>query len=315
MSITIGMGISLYLNKKVFQIPPLKSIQAFVQVAHSGSIVNASEVLNITSSAVSHHIASLEKYLGKRLFNRTGRGVSLTAAGEQYLRETAGALNNIGIATERVMSNEEQQCLRIHSAPSFGLLWLLSRLDKFRVANPDLQLNLSCSYESLHFSRDKIDIDIRHGYNTWSTLDVKTIKNESVMVLASPEFLAKNTISCVEDLLNCELILSETTLIKWNQWFAYNDISISNKNFALSFDRSYMSLEAACLGLGVALESNILAQDYLEQKKLVSVFDYSLNIPVNAHHLVFPHNHAKHDRVKRFLNWISEELSAFDIQI
>ncbi|QIQ21367.1 LysR substrate-binding domain-containing protein [Zophobihabitans entericus] len=303
------------LNKKVFQIPPIKSIQAFVQVAHCGSIVNASEILNITSSAVSHHIASLEKYLGKRLFNRTGKGVTLTVVGEQYLRETAGALNNIGIATERVMSNEEQQCLRIHSSPSFGLLWLLSRLDKFRTANPDLQLNLSCSYEALHFSRDKIDVDIRHGYNTWSTLDVKTIKNESVMVLASPEFLTKHRIKQPSDLLDCELIRSETTLVQWNQWFAYNDISMSNKNFALSFDRSYMSLEAACLGLGVALESNILAQEYLKQNKLVPVFESSLNIPVNAHHLVFPHNHAKHDRVKRFLNWIQAELAVSDIQI
>ncbi len=58
-------------------------------------------------------------------------------------------------------------------AESFGLLWLMPRLDKFRQAWPALKISLTCSYESIQFSRDNIDIDIRHGLSQWPTLLVK----------------------------------------------------------------------------------------------------------------------------------------------
>ncbi len=48
-------------------------------------------------------------------------------------------------------------------------------LNKFR-RPPELKISLTCSYESIQFSRDNIDIDIRHGLSQWPTLVVKTIK-------------------------------------------------------------------------------------------------------------------------------------------
>ncbi len=74
-----------------------------------------------------------------------------------------------------MINDIHQDYLRIHSAPSFGLLWLMPRLDKFRrVAG--VKISLTCSYESIQFSRDNIDIDIRHGLSQWPTLLVRTIK-------------------------------------------------------------------------------------------------------------------------------------------
>ena len=105
-------------------------------------------------------------------------------------------------------------------SPSFGLLWLMPRLEQFRQSHPDIQLNLSCSYESLHFSRDKIDVDIRHGMPNWPSFEVRTVRNEKIAVLASPKLLQQRPIRTVADLLDCNLILSEATLIKWPQLFA-----------------------------------------------------------------------------------------------
>lgn len=64
-------------------------------------------------------------------------------------------------------------------------------------------------------------------------------------------------------LLDCNLVLSEATLINWPQLFAQHGLSRPEKPYTLSFDRSYMTLEAASHGLGFALESTLLAQDYL----------------------------------------------------
>lgn len=295
-------------GNKPLQLPPLKAIQAFEQAARFGNVARAAEQLNLTPSAVSHQIANLEALIGRPLFLRSAKGVQLTPAGEQYLREVSGLLQNLASATERAGSAVGFDCLRLHSAPSFGLLWLLPRLELFRLSHPDIQINLSCSYESLHFGRNQIDLDIRHGYPNWPSLEVRTIRHEQATVLASPALLARQPIAQPADLLGHNLILSEAALVQWPQWFAQQGVSLPQAPYALSFDRSYMSLEAASHGYGLALESSLLAQDYIERRQLQPVFGAERASPVSAHHLVFPRGHAELPRVRRFLDWMQGQL-------
>lgn len=289
-------------------LPPLKAIQAFEQTARFGNVARAAEVLDLTPSAVSHQLAKLEGMIGRQLFVRAARGVSLTPVGEQYLKEVSGILHSLAVATERAASDVSLDCLRLHSSPSFGLLWLMPRLEAFRASHPDIQINLSCSYESLHFSRDKIDVDIRHGLPNWPSYEVRTVRNETFAVLTSPKLLAQRPVRDAADLLECDLILSEATLLKWPQWFAQHGLARPERPYALSFDRSYMSLEAASHGLGFALESTLLAQKYLAAGTLVEVAPESLSAAVAAHHLVFPKAHSSFPRVRRFLAWMESEL-------
>jgi len=289
-------------------LPPLKAIQAFEQTARFGNVARAAEVLDLTPSAVSHQLAKLEGMIGRQLFVRAARGVSLTPVGEQYLKEVSGILHSLAVATERAASDVSLDCLRLHSSPSFGLLWLMPRLEAFRASHPDIQINLSCSYESLHFSRDKIDVDIRHGLPNWPSYEVRTVRNETFAVLTSPKLLAQRPARGAADLLECDLILSEATLLKWPQWFAQHGLARPERPYALSFDRSYMSLEAASHGLGFALESTLLAQKYLAAGTLVEVAPESLSAAVAAHHLVYPKAHSSFPRVRRFLAWMESEL-------
>lgn len=289
-------------------IPPLRALQAFEQTARFGNVARAAEVLDLTPSAVSHQLAKLESLIGRQLFTRAARGVTLTPVGEQYLKEISGLLHSLAVATERAASDQSLDCLRLHSSPSFGLLWLMPRLEAFRASHPGIQINLSCSYESLHFSRDKIDVDIRHGTPNWPSYEVRTVRNETYAVLASPKLLASRPIDRADDLLGEDLILSEATLLKWPQWFAQHGLARPEKPYALSFDRSYMSLEAASHGLGFALESTLLAQKYLAAGSLVEVAPEALTAPVAAHHLVYPKAHSGFPRVRRFLEWMEAEL-------
>lgn len=80
----------------------------------------------------------------------------------------------------------------------------MPRLNKFRQAWPELKISLTCSYESIQFSRDNIDIDIRHGLSQWPTLVVKTIKNERMLPFTSSTYLAGRNVQSIEDLLACD---------------------------------------------------------------------------------------------------------------
>ena len=296
-------------TKKPLPIPSLRNIQTFIEVANTGSINQAADIMNITASAVSHQVASLEQFIGKKLFIRSGKGVLLTHIGEKYLQEVSGAVSIIGRATDQVINDIHHEHLRIHSAPSFGLLWLIQRLNKFRKEYADLKISLTCSYENLQFSRDNLDIDIRHGLPEWPTLHVRTIKNEKVIPYASQDYLEGKSITEPADLLDYELIHSDSTLVNWNTWLSWYGVAHHNKNYYFSFDRSYMSIEAARMGMGIILESNLLADDYLRQHHLVPVFASDYGMPVAAHHFVLPHVNEQKEKVKVFLRWAQKELS------
>lgn len=298
------------MERPVFQLPSLKSLRVFEEVAQSGNVARAAEKLNITPSAASHQLAKLEKELGSILFNRSAKGVVLTLAGERYLEEIRPLLLGLTQATSRMREEKDRSALRIHCAPSFGLLWLLPRIHKFREAHPEIQVTLSCSYENLSFSRDNIDIAVRHGFPEWKAFEIKTIRHEKMSVLASPAYLEKYPLREPAELNNHALILSESPLIQWPQWFATQQLPQPTQEWLFRFDRSYMSLEAAMLGHGLIFESELLAADYLRSGKLVTVFDGALSLPVSAHHLVYPRGYAQFPRVSYFLQWIQAQLDA-----
>ncbi|WP_454743138.1 LysR substrate-binding domain-containing protein [Cupriavidus necator] len=292
------------------RIPPMKAIIAFESVARTKSVSRAAEELGLTASAVSHQIANLEDAIGQALFFRQGRGLVPTPVGEQYLRDVTGALAELSRATERASSPSDIEILRVHSSPSFGLMWLLPRLQSFQADNGDIQLNLSCSYEDVSFTGGYYDIDIRHGYAHWRDLQVRTLRKETITPLASPDYLARNPIQSPADLLSQRLIYSETPLVQWQQWFARLGVPTAHKTFDFTFDRSYMSLETAALGLGVALESTLLASVLIRKGALVPVFDDSHAVEVGSHHLVYPAQNADLPRVARFLAWMERQLPA-----
>ncbi|MBN3723058.1 LysR substrate-binding domain-containing protein [Burkholderia sp. Ac-20379] len=295
------------------RIPPLKSIIAFECVARTQSVNRAAEELGLTPSAVSHQIANLEATIGQDLFVRSGRGMVLTPTGEQYLADVTGSLADLSRATERASGDKGGkgvEILRVHSSPSFGLMWLLPRLASFQAANGDIQLNLACSYENVSFSNGFYDIDIRHGYGNWDNLEVRTLRAETIAPLASPAYLARHPVAAPGDLLGHRLINSESPLLQWKQWFARTGVPGKQKTFDFSFDRSYMSLEAAALGLGIALESLMLASARIRDGLLVPVFGEAHRVEVGAHHLAYPSRNGELPRVARFLAWIEREHAA-----
>jgi LysR family transcriptional regulator, glycine cleavage system transcriptional activator len=291
------------------RIPPLKAIIAFESVARTKSVNRAADELGLTPSAVSHQISNLESVVGRPLFTRLGRGLVLTPTGQQYLADVTGSLADLSRATERASSQSGVEILRIHSSPSFGLMWLLPRLASFQEANGDIQLNLACSYEDVSFTSGYYDLDVRHGYAHWTDGEIKTLRNEFIAPLASAEYLRRFPVHTPEDLLERRLIFSETPLVQWKQWFGKFGVAGSRKAFDFSFDRSYMSLEAAALGHGIALESTMLASVHLGRGSLVPVFDRNFAVEVGAHHLVYPTQNADLPRVAKFLAWVEHEIS------
>lgn len=292
-------------------LPPFKGILAFDVVARVGSLGKAAEELNLTVSAVSHQIAGLESFVGRKLFDRTSRGLALTAAGEHFHRDITSALAVIASAAQTARGGEgAQEVLRLHLTPTFASLWLMPRLPKFRALHPDIRVQLSAAHTESDFSRGDVDLDVRYGVVRGRDLHVETLFTEEVLPLVSPALRAQLAVKTPEDLVGQDLIFSSVHMVQWPRWFAAHGVPLSPATYALSFDRTHMVLDAAIAGLGIALDSDRMAWQALQRGDLVPVFEDRKGVPIHAHHLVYPRAHGQWSRVAKFTQWLREEIAA-----
>jgi LysR family glycine cleavage system transcriptional activator len=288
-------------------LPPIKGIIAFEVVARLGSVNKAADEMNLTASAVSHQIANLEGFVGRRLFDRTSRGLVLTPVGERFQSDLTGALALIASAALNARSSEGVEVLRVHTAPSFANLWLMPRLAAFLTEHPDLRIQLSAAHTHSDFARGEVDLDIRYGNVRWGDLHVESVFEEEILPLASPALMRRSPIRSPEQLLRQPLIFSDVCVVQWPRWFAAHGVPLSPASYALRFDRAYMSIGAAIEGLGIALESDRLAERLIKSGALVPVFADRKGMRAHGHHVVFPEAHGKWSKVERFLGWLRRE--------
>jgi len=119
--------------------------------------------------------------------------------------------------------------------------------------------------------------------------------------------LKRIVVRSADDLIAQPLILSDVNVVQWPRWFAARGVPLTPGTYALRFDRAYLAIEAAVLGLGIALESSRLAEVALRRGDLAPVFADRKGIQVHAHHLVYPAAHGKWKKVAQFVAWLRRE--------
>jgi LysR family glycine cleavage system transcriptional activator len=285
--------------------PPLSCLLAFEAGARRASFAAAAAELNLTPSAVSHQIAKLEELLDVRLFDRSARQITLTDAGREYMSRVSLALDAIGAATDNARKGVSN-ALHLHVSPSFAALWLMPRLASFARSHPQVALSLSSSAVHSDFATGQVDMDIRYGVPHWPHLHVQPVFEERIQPLASPAFLAQHPVESPEDLLRLPLIQSAVNVVQWPDWFRSRRVQFTPGQYAYSFDRTVMALEAAVQGLGVACDSSSIAAGHIQAGRLRKLFDDRWCLKVQAHFIVCPQRQLQRPQVAEFIEWIRD---------
>ena len=121
-------------------LPPLQSITALETLDRLGSVKATASALNLTQSAVSHKLKTLQVTLGFPVMVANGRGVILTSQARQYVRSIRPALAALQDAHQTISTASGP--LTISCAPGFAAYWLAPRLSEFRHLFPDIALRL-----------------------------------------------------------------------------------------------------------------------------------------------------------------------------
>ncbi|MBD5800618.1 Glycine cleavage system transcriptional activator [Azoarcus sp. Aa7] len=289
---------------------PLKAIQAFEAAARLSSFALAAEELFVTPSAVSHQIKLLEDQFGVQLFHRVHRAVVLTDSGRRYAEEVSAAFARIDLATRELGRTEKSDILTVHATPSFATQWLMPRLARFSSLNPDVDVRLNASTDTVDLVAETVDIDIRYGMKRLQPAGtmVLTFPPETIVPMCSPALMnGPHPIRTPDDLLHYTLIHSEVCLVGWRDWMRQHRKVKLDISRGLRFDRSFMALSAAVDGLGVCLESLLLAQRELETGRLVAPL--GLDGPkVQGYTFNLLKSRAELPKIRNFQDWLFGEL-------
>jgi DNA-binding transcriptional LysR family regulator len=283
----------------------LTMLRTFEAAGRIGSFRGAALELNLSPSAVSHAIRSLEQSLGVVLFDRDGRNVRLSADGEALMRHVGRAFDDLRRGME-VVSTLGPKLLRVHSAPSFAAQWLAPRLADFLSENPAIKVRVAASTDYSRFTTDEFDVDIVYGPPRHESLVVIPLGQETVTPLCAPRLADR--IRRPQDLFDQVLIDSDNKQIRWSAWFAANGL-VAPPPTGMRFDRSFLAISVAASGLGVALESTRLAEKEMQERRLVApLAGRAKDVSYVGHHLVFPRFPRQRELVHLFARWLVREL-------
>ena len=295
--------------------PPLKALLAFEAASRHGSFSRAAEELGVTPSAISHHIQKLEDFLGIQVFSRHAGRAALTNAGRIYANEIEGAFGTISGATRLVAPQTQRDHLFIASGPSFAGKWLQPRIGGFIEQHPEIGIRLSTISDLRDLEAMRFDLAIAYGCPPVTNgRQIEPLLVERLRPLCSPRLIEQVGLRQPADLGRATLIHSSNALT-WNDYLRKVIGSNIRAHHELWFDRSTMAIDAAVEGLGVVLESEILAAEELEKGTLVAPFDApQFEVETVSYYLVRSAEAKSRGYAGAFEAWLRMKITAANLQ-
>ena len=285
--------------------PPLNLIRGFEAAGRLESFSKAADELDMTQSAISHQIRVLEEFLGQPLFKRIHRRVVLTDAGHDLLLTVQDSLQILGEGIKRLDQFKKPNQIIVCTSNGFAAKWLLPRLPGFRKAHPHSDVWLYTTDRMVDFDTAEVDVAILLGEGRWPHDEVIDLMDETLIPVCAPSLLPRGPVARPKDILDLPLLHDERWE-DWAMWFAKAGLENVDTTAGANFSDHGLTLQAAIDGQGLALGSNVLAADDLEQGRLICPYQLSLTT-ITRYYLVAPRRAMVRPRIKEFVAWLTSE--------
>ena len=282
-------------------------LKIFHVVAEAGSFTSATVILNISQSAISRQIQSLEEDLKVKLFERHARGLTLTQNGE-YVYKTAheviGKLKEIETSLGD-QKNKPTGKLTITTVRSFGTHWLTPRIQEFMNLNPEIEVELIFDDKELDLSTRQADIGIFMRRPKQLNYIQRKLVDINYHIYGSTKYLEKYGIPKT---------INDLTKHRFISFGKGAPSPVFNPDWALKLGRKdnnkikpVMKVNSV-MGLLLAVESGVglaALPDYLvsQSNNVVKVLPKSEG-PITEAHFVYPQSLKNTARVQAFKNFL-----------
>ena len=254
----------------------LQAIEIFVKVAELKSFSAAADALNLSRTLVSERVKDLEEALGVRLLQRTTRRVSLTEPGAAFLERVRLGLAALDEAAAEAssLSAEPRGTLRVNAPMSFGSHHVAPVTGKFMLQHPAVRIELALTDRLVDLIEDNVDVAIRIGELSDSSLIAKKLATCRMMLCAAPSYLKRHGTPKHPRELDEHTRLFYTYWLQSDEWrFARRgeEIVVRAGDAALRCNNGDAIAQAATQGAGIALQPNFIAGPLIKQGRLVEL--------------------------------------------
>lgn len=256
----------------------LANLESFVRSAETRGFSAAARRLALTPAAVSRNVATLERNLGVRLFQRSTRKLTLTEAGERFLHAIRDNLEElqaaiVSVATDR---GEPAGVLRVSMSLSFGVDYILPLLPAFLARYPGIRPDWTFEARQVDLISEGYDAAIGGGMDLAQGVVSRVLAPAHLIAVASPAYLQTRTPpadpSGLAELDGIAWRLSRTGRIgdRLMRNVAGTETAVRIKE-SIILDDPEATCRAALLGLGVTLIALPHALPHLERGTLVRI--------------------------------------------
>ncbi|NIC06251.1 LysR substrate-binding domain-containing protein [Billgrantia bachuensis] len=296
-------------QQKANHLPSLQALRAFEALARLGSLTDAADYLSLTRSAISHQLRLLESQLNLRLYERRGRGVILTPAGQLYAGEVREVLQSLERIHANLPDQEYNGHVHVCMPPGFAASVISRHINDFYRAYPTIRLHLSTNREDETINQPNFDLFVVFSDGVHTDHHAELLAQPMYHPVCSPTLLNELDITHPRDLDRATL-LHLHDVHDWQLWLAAcggkHQIKVES---GLYFSNILLVLQAALSGQGIAIGDDVVCGDSLRHGQLVRPFGEK--IPSDrAYYLVTPHSRLEDPNVQAFSDWMKKLLES-----
>lgn len=294
----------------------IENLSLLLDVAQRGSFAAAAKERAIDPSSVSRVIARLEEELGLRLFQRSTRRLTLTEAGDAFVKRLDAILEELRRARSEALDMTEtvSGTLRLTASVAYGEICVMPLVGEFRRLYPDLKLDLVFTDSNLDLVGERIDLAIRLGAALQGDVIASKLVDTHYKLVASPGWLTTHRAPPTPEALSSESCLL-LDLRGFRSGFRYRSSTGAEKAVDIAGDilvSTPLALRGAVLaGLGPAMLANWLVADPLVDGRLIDLFP-GLNVTptsfTTAAWIVYPSRAFLPRKVRAMVDFLKEHI-------
>ena len=285
-------------------LPPLTWLRAFEASARHLSFTRAAAELNLTQSAISQHVRSLEAFLGRELFIRRTRAIALTEVGGNYLPVVREAFDLLAAGTLAFTGGGRGRNLVLQCNMGFSVLWLAPRLHRLQARHPWLVLNIVTPIWDPERHAANAAVEIRFGREEEMSASAERLAQERFFPVCRPDYQGGRPDPETAQLLDCAGLTGT-----WSAWFRTQGRPFARDGEITLTSTFVIAIQAVLHGAGLAMAHDMLVGDLLREGRLIRPFEHAPTL-TEAYYLMPPPTHAATPASRAFLDWLREELAA-----
>ncbi|SKB26744.1 LysR substrate-binding domain-containing protein [Sphingopyxis flava] len=285
------------------RLPPLSSMEAFLEVARHGTVKAAASQLGLSMPALSRRIQTLEHAVGRPLFDRHHQGLRLTEAGRTLQGQLAPILDDLRGVIARVGSPDATLRLHLNVLPLFAQQRLFPRLPELRQKYPELHIDIDTLSHGEARLGEGLDAAIALARAIDPALYAARLDQDKIFPIAARTLTdGDRPITVPEQLQRLTILLHREmpeTFAEWKQAIGMPYLEAAGIDF---FDSGPLMLEAAAQGIGVAFMHGHHF-DYAQDPRLTRLFDFDVDSPYSYWFVCRPRA-LRQPAVKLFHDWL-----------